>query len=219
MASAEPVSTYTEEQMASDDVSKKDIVTFLQENGREKFLRDNKVFGKVASIAKGSKKDHLISVYKKMFETKAFKGTEGEGDAVEEMTAKAAAVTVTEEAPAAAPEKIRYTKQTTKKGSTTKVRKGDLVGCNYTGTLEDGTVFDTNIATSKKKKKDAGPLKFRVGQGRVIRGWDEALQTMTVGEKAKITIEPEWAYGRKGLDGKIPPNSTLIFEVEVVSAE
>ena len=81
----------------------------------------------------------------------------------------------------------------------------------YTGKLTNGKVFDSNQSGSKKKKQ---PLKFKgelpctsascyisfiVGVGRVIRGWDEGLMTMTKGEKATLTIEPEWAYGRKGM--------------------
>jgi FK506-binding protein 3 len=75
--------------------------------------------------------------------------------------------------------------------------------------LTDGTVFDQNIDTGKKsagkrqltilvKGREIAPLKFKVGTGKVIRGWDEALLTMVVGEQAKLTIEPQWAYGSKG---------------------
>jgi FK506-binding protein 3 len=64
--------------------------------------------------------------------------------------------------------------------------------CRYTGMLENGHIFDTNVG----KKKSA--LKFKVGMGKVIRGWDEAVLEMSKGEKAKITIEPDWAYGAKG---------------------
>ena len=87
---------------------------------------------------------------------------------------------------------------------------GDKVKVKYRGTLEDGTVFDSNM--SKKAK----PLVFPVGKGKVIRGWDEGLQEMSVGETAKLVIEPEWAYGAKGAPPAIPPNATLTFEVELV---
>ncbi|KAF9152441.1 FK506-binding protein 2B, partial [Mortierella sp. AD010] len=82
----------------------------------------------------------------------------------------------------------------------------------------DGTIFDTNDNTKKK----SNPLRFKVGVGRVIAGWDEAMLTMSRGEKAKITIEPEHAYGKKGVpDAKvpIPPNARLIFDVELVSLD
>ncbi|KAB1280707.1 Peptidyl-prolyl cis-trans isomerase FKBP3 [Camelus dromedarius] len=63
-------------------------------------------------------------------------------------------------------------------------------------------------------------LSFKVGIGKVIRGWDEALLTMNKGEKARLEIEPEWAYGKKGQpDAKIPPNAKLIFEVELVDID
>jgi len=67
-----------------------------------------------------------------------------------------------------------------------------------------------------KKGKKPLPLRFKVGVGKVIRGWDEALLTMSAGEKAEITIQPEWAYGKKGVEGKVPPNAVLIFDVELV---
>uniref|UniRef100_A0A8V0Z553 peptidylprolyl isomerase n=1 Tax=Gallus gallus TaxID=9031 RepID=A0A8V0Z553_CHICK len=115
----------------------------------------------------------------------------------------------------------KYTKSILKKGDKTNFpKKGDTVHCWYTGKLQDGTVFDTNVQTSSKKKKAAKPLSFKVGVGKVIRGWDEALLTMSKGEKAQLEIEPEWAYGKKGQpDAKIPPNAKLFFEVELVDIE
>jgi len=84
--------------------------------------------------------------------------------------------------------------------------------------LEDGKVFDQNVDPVKKKLPP--PLSFKVGVGKVIKGWDEALLTMTVNEKARLTIEPEWAYGKKGLvEAGIPSNATLIFEVELLSID
>ncbi|TKC40367.1 hypothetical protein EI555_015694 [Monodon monoceros] len=88
---------------------------------------------------------------------------------------------------------------------------------NADGTLQDWTVFDTNFETTLKKKKNAKLLSFKVGIDKVIRGWNEALLAMSKVEKARLEIEPEWAYGKKGqLDAKIPPNAKLIFEVELV---
>ncbi|OPJ90115.1 peptidyl-prolyl cis-trans isomerase FKBP3 [Patagioenas fasciata monilis] len=115
----------------------------------------------------------------------------------------------------------KYTKSILKKGDKTNFpKKGDTVHCWYTGKLQDGTVFDTNVQTSAKKKKAAKPFSFKVGVGKVIRGWDEALLTMSKGEKAQLEIEPEWAYGKKGQpDAKIPPNAKLFFEVELVDIE
>jgi len=70
-------------------------------------------------------------------------------------------------------------------------------------------VFDSNTGKNNKA------LQFKVGEGKVIRGWDEGLLEMSVGEKAQLTINPEWAYGATGVPGKVPPNSTLTFEVEL----
>jgi len=88
---------------------------------------------------------------------------------------------------------------------------GNMVGAHYTGWLTDGTKFDSS--------RDRGtPLQFPIGQGRVIRGWDEALMTMKVGERRLLIIPPSLGYGERGTPGgPIPPNATLIFDVELVS--
>ncbi|CAA0838652.1 Peptidyl-prolyl cis-trans isomerase FKBP62 [Striga hermonthica] len=86
-------------------------------------------------------------------------------------------------------------------------KSGDEVEVNYVGTLLDGTKFDSSLT----------PLKFRLGQGDVIKGWDEGIQTMKKNEKALFTIPPELAYGALGSPPKIPPNSTLKVEVELLS--
>lgn len=89
------------------------------------------------------------------------------------------------------------------------VKKGDTLSVHYTGTLENGTVFDSSVPRKE-------PFSFRIGQGMVIRGWDEGLIGMKVGEKRKLTISPEMGYGDQAI-GSIPANSTLIFEVELLS--
>ena len=101
---------------------------------------------------------------------------------------------------------------------TEKVSKvGDTLTVNYVGTLENGTKFDSSI--------DRGvPFKFVVGVGQVIRGWDEGMLGMKVGEKKHLVIPGEKAYGARGIpDGKggymIPPNATLIFDVELLGIE
>lgn len=109
-------------------------------------------------------------------------------------------------------EKPGYTKVIIKKGDGKSFpSKGDAVSVRYKGYLTDGKVFDFNLAGGSK-----APFKFPVGKGKVIRGWDEGVLTMCKGEQAKLTIEPAYAYGKKGIDGVIPPNSTLIFEVELL---
>jgi len=98
----------------------------------------------------------------------------------------------------------------TQKGTGKKVMKGDTVEVKYKGMFLDGTVFDAS-------EKNPNPVKFPIGVGMVIPGWDEGLTLMSVGGKCKLVIPSSLAYGERGAQGIIPPYSPLLFEVEVVS--
>jgi len=95
------------------------------------------------------------------------------------------------------------------KGSGTKAEAGKAVEVHYTGYLTDGKVFDSSI-----ERKE--PIEFVLGQGQVIKGWDEGITLMNVGDKMRLIIPSELAYGKKGAGNLIPPDATLIFDVELM---
>src|SRR5512141_2421803 len=86
---------------------------------------------------------------------------------------------------------------------------GDAVKVHYTGWLENGTKFDSSVDRNQ-------PFDFIIGVGQVVPGWDEGVMTMRVGGKRKLVIPPQLGYGASGAGGAIPPNATLIFEVELL---
>ena len=87
--------------------------------------------------------------------------------------------------------------------------RGATVKVHYTGKLTNGTVFDSSVTRGE-------PLEFMVGTGQVIRGWDEGITQLQKGQKAILTCPPDYAYGAGGIPGVIPPNATLIFDVELI---
>jgi peptidylprolyl isomerase len=101
----------------------------------------------------------------------------------------------------------------TKRGDGRKPLKGETVTVHYTGTLANGTKFDSS--------HDRGePISFPLGMGRVIKGWDEGIAKLGVGDQAVLVIPPEIGYGAKGAgDGLIPPGATLVFVVELVAIQ
>ena len=98
-----------------------------------------------------------------------------------------------------------------KEGTGDEAKAGDTVQVHYTGWLKDGKKFDSSLDRRE-------PFSFKLGAGKVIKGWDEGVAGMKVGGKRKLTIPPELGYGKNG-QGPIPPNATLLFDVELVDVK
>lgn len=105
---------------------------------------------------------------------------------------------------------LRY--QIIQKGDGAKAEKGKTVSVHYKGQLPDGTVFDSSYKRNQ-------PIDFPLGVGQVIPGWDEGIQLLKVGEKARLVIPSHLGYGAQGAGGVIPPNATLIFDVELMDVK
>ena len=105
------------------------------------------------------------------------------------------------------PTGLKY--QVLKAGDGNVARSGQSVKVHYTGWLTDGTKFDSSVDRGE-------PFSFKLGAGQVIPGWDEGVAGMKVGEKRRLTIPSNLAYGKRGAGGVIPPNATLVFDVELL---
>lgn len=111
-------------------------------------------------------------------------------------------------APAADPD-AKLESQDLVVGKGAEAKAGDTIRVHYVGTLTNGDQFDASRPRGE-------PFQFELGKGRVIKGWDEGVVGMKVGGKRKLTIPPHLGYGERGAGAKIPPNSTLVFEVELL---
>ncbi len=95
-------------------------------------------------------------------------------------------------------------------GDGAEAKAGGMVSVHYTGWLTNGSKFDSSVDRNE-------PFDFPLGRGHVIRGWDEGVAGMKVGGKRKLTIPPDLGYGARGAGGVIPPNATLVFDVELLA--
>jgi len=105
---------------------------------------------------------------------------------------------------------LRY--QFIQKGEGKQAQAGKTVSVHYEGSLENGKVFDSSYPRKK-------PIEFKLGEGQVIEGWDEGIQLLRVGDKARFVIPSDLGYGSRGAGGAIPPNATLIFDVELMDVK
>lgn len=98
-------------------------------------------------------------------------------------------------------------------GTGAQAQRGKMVRVHYTGKLQsNGKVFDSSVTRGQ-------PIEFKLGVGQVIKGWDEGIALMKEGGKAQLVIPPDLGYGSRGAGGVIPPNATLIFDVELISVK
>ena len=138
-------------------------------------------------------------------------GNKEESPATENTPAQAPATAAPAQAPVAA-EVTELKIEDTKAGTGAVAEAGKRVTVHYTGWLTNGTKFDS----SKDRNQ---PFQFQLGSGQVIKGWDQGVAGMKIGGVRKLTIPPSLAYGPNGAGGVIPPNATLVFEVELLAVE
>ena len=117
-------------------------------------------------------------------------------------------------APVATPSGLKYTDEVV--GTGPAPQSGQSVTVHYTGWLDQGGKQGTKFDSSRDRGQ---PFSFKIGAGQVIKGWDEGVATMKAGGRRTLVIPPELGYGARGAGGVIPPNATLIFDVELIAAK
>lgn len=123
--------------------------------------------------------------------------------------------TLTNSSPAPTVGKLKV--EDLKEGTGPAVKSGDTISINYDGWLADPSASSGHSSTKFDSSYDRGtPFETQIGVGQVIKGWDEGVIGMKVGGKRKLTIPPDLGYGSQGAGDKIPPNATLVFEVELI---
>lgn len=161
----------------------------------------------VLALAGCDKKvDNTTPAADKSTENSAVIESQSETPAADQATTAAAASAPTSEQ--STPGGTKYTDITVGDGNVAEA--GKSVTVHYTGTLEDGTKFDSSVDSGR-------PFTFNLGAGQVIKGWDEGVAGMKVGGKRKLIIPSNQGYGERGAGGVIPPNATLLFDVELLA--
>ena len=177
-------------------VEGQDVVDKIQQGDKIEKLE-------IVRVGADAEKYDAVGAFKSFTEEKVKREEEAKKKAAAELDKLAAGFKTTDSG-------LRY--QIIQKGDGKQAEKGKTVSVHYKGQLPDGTVFDSSYKRNK-------PLEFPVGVGHVIAGWDEGIQLLQVGDKARMVIPSDLAYGERGAGGVIPPNAVLIFDVELMEVK
>src|ERR1019366_1880592 len=216
MASAKKLSVSLQSTFAPTTLSamtmKNTSMTLLRFAGTYAFVLGLVVLGTACSQSEAPKQDQAAAPQSAPAATTSATTTQSAADAVSPppIGAPIQPITAAPTQPGATVTELK--KEDTKVGTGAEAVTGKSVSVHYTGWLTDGTKFDSS--------KDRGqPFSFQLGAGQVIKGWDQGVVGMKVGGIRKLTIPPELGYGARGAGGVIPPNATLVFEVELLGVQ